>query len=289
METAKEIPAFAPVDTPFIHKRFEKLAEANPNNIALVAEDAILTNNELNIKANRIANALIKKGVKPKSNILAMLPRDSNLIATIIGILKAGCTFIPIDLEYPQERIDYIYKNSQADYIITSSKKSVNELDIYELLENKNTFNPNVDIAPDDLAYMIYTSGSTGNPKGVMISHKNACNQTEANPKCEYNSILSIATIAFDTSLEDILTAITNGIKIIFANDSEIKNIVDLIRLIKENEPEVMEFTPSRLLSYLEVEEFCDAIRCAKCIVMGGEQFSAKAFSEVKKYCDARI
>ena len=289
LETTKEIPTFSPVETPFIHKRFEKQVEANPKSIALVATDATLTNEELNIKANRIANALINKGVKAKSNVLAMLPRDSNLIAAIIGILKAGCTFIPIDLEYPKERIEYIYENSQADYIITADGKAENSLDIYELLEEKNTSNPNVDISPDDLAYMIYTSGSTGNPKGVMIGHKNACNQAESNPKCEYNNLLSIATIAFDTSLEDILTGITNGIKIIFANDSEIKNIVDLINLIKENKPEVMEFTPSRLVSYLEVEEFCEVIDCAKCIVMGGEQFSAKAFNGVKKYCDAKV
>ncbi|WP_458402649.1 amino acid adenylation domain-containing protein [Methanobrevibacter sp.] len=289
LDNTKEIPTFSPVETPFIHKRFEKQAESKPDSIALVATDATLTNEELNFKSNRIANALIKKGVKAKSNVLAMLPRDSNLIATIIGILKAGCTFIPIDLEYPKERIDYIYENSQADYIITADGKADNALDIYELLEEKNTSNPDVEITPDDLAYMIYTSGSTGNPKGVMIGHKNACNQAESNPKCEYSNLLSIATIAFDTSLEDILTGITNGIKIIFANDSEIKNIVDLINLIREHKPEVMEFTPSRLISYLEVEEFCEVIDCAKCIVMGGEQFSAKAFNGVKKYCDAAV
>ena len=289
LETTKEIPTFSNVETPFIHKRFEKQVEANPEGIALVATDATLTNEQLNMKANRIANALISKGVKEKSNVLAMLPRDSNLIATIIGIMKAGCTFIPIDLEYPKERIEYIYENSQADYIITSDGKEDNALDIYELLEEKNTSNPDVDITPDDLAYMIYTSGSTGNPKGVMIGHKNACNEAESNPKCEYDNLLSIATIAFDTSLEDILTGITNGIKIIFANDSEIKNIVDLIKLIDEHKPEVMEFTPSRLISYLEVDEFCEVIECAKCIVMGGEQFSAKAFNGVKQYTDAKV
>ena len=85
------------------------------------------------------------------------------------------------------------------------------------------------------------------------------------------------------------LTGITNGIKIIFANDNEIKNVVDLTKLIKENQPEVMEFTPSRLLSYLEIEEFCNAIGCGKCIVMGGEQFSAKAFNGVKQYTNAKV
>ncbi|WP_405289906.1 AMP-binding protein, partial [Methanobrevibacter sp.] len=284
-----EIPEFEELDTPFLHKRFEKQVEEKGDEIALVATDETLTYDELNQKANRIAHELIKKGVKPKSNVLVMLPRNSDLIATIIGIFKAGCTFVPIDLEYPQERIDYIYENSQADYIINTSGESDNSIDIKELIKGENITNPDVNISPDDLAYMIYTSGSTGNPKGVMISHENACNEAAENPKCEYSSILSIATIAFDTSLEDILTGITNGIKIIFANDIEIKNIVDLIKLIKENQPEVLEFTPSRLLSYLEIEEFCEVIGCGKCIVMGGEQFSAKAFNGVKQYTNAKV
>ena len=283
------LPEFEEVVNPFLHKRFEAQVDEKPDEIALVATDETLTYDELNKKSNRIANALIEKGVKPRSNILIMLPRNSDLIASIVGVLKAGCAFIPLDLKFPKERIEYIYENSEADYIINIDGLEPNSLSIKELLKEDNTNNTNIDLEPDDLAYMIYTSGSTGNPKGVMISHENACNQTEANPKCNYNNLLSIATIAFDTSLEDILTGITNGIKIIFANDDEIKSIVELIRLIKNEKPEVMEFTPSRLLSYLEFDEFCEVIECAKCIVMGGEQFSAQAFNEVKKYCDAAI
>ena len=108
LESQKELPTFTPVETPIIHKRFEQQVEENPQNIALVAEDATLTADELNKKANRIANALIKKGVTPKNNVLVMLHRNSDLIASILGILKAGCAYIPIDLEYPQDRIDYI-------------------------------------------------------------------------------------------------------------------------------------------------------------------------------------
>ncbi|WP_296860642.1 non-ribosomal peptide synthetase [uncultured Methanobrevibacter sp.] len=283
------LPEFEELDNPFLHKRFEVQVAEKPDEIALVASDETLTYKELDEKANRIANALIGKGVKPRSNILIMLPRNSDLIASIIGVLKAGCAFIPLDLKFPKERIEYIYENSQADYIINMDGLVLNSLSIKELLEENNITAPNMDISPDDLAYMIYTSGSTGNPKGVMISHENVCNQVEANPKCQYNNLLSIATVAFDTALEDILTGITNGIKIIFADDDEIKSIVELVRLIKREQPEVMEFTPSRLRSYLEFEEFCDAIGCAKCIVMGGEQFSAKAFNGVKKYCDAAV
>ena len=172
---AKETIEFKEVEVPFIHKRFEIHAEKSPDKPALVSNGERLTYGELNEKANRIANALIKKGIKPNSNVLVMIHRNSNLIASILGVLKAGCAYIPIDLEYPQERIDYIYENSKADYIIADEDKE-NSLNVEELLKEENIENPDVEISPDSLAYMIYTSGSTGNPKGVMTSHKNITN-----------------------------------------------------------------------------------------------------------------
>ena len=109
--------------TPFIHKRFEKQVEKNPDHISLVSDGERLTYGELNKKANRIANALIKKGVKPKSNIVIMFHRNSNLIAAILAVLKAGCAYIPIDMAFPKERIIYMSQNSQADYILAENNE----------------------------------------------------------------------------------------------------------------------------------------------------------------------
>jgi non-ribosomal peptide synthetase component F len=157
--------------------------ESKPDEIALISNGKEYTYSELNELSNRVANGLIKRGVEPKHNILIMLPRTADLIASILGILKAGCGFIPIDLEYPKDRIEYIYENSEADYIISNETFDVS-LNIKELLEEDNVESPDVEMSKDDTAYMIYTSGSTGKPKGVMISHENACNETEGNPKC---------------------------------------------------------------------------------------------------------
>ena len=287
LETAKELPTFTPVETPFLHKRFEKQVESKPDKIALVSNGEDYTYKELNELSNRVANGLIKRGVEPRNNVLVMLPRNSDMIASILGVLKAGCAYIPIDLEYPQERIDYIYENSQADYIISNETKG-NSLDIKELLEEENIENPDVEITPDDLAYMIYTSGSTGNPKGVMISHENICNQVQ-NPKSQYESLLCLATVSFDVSVDDMLTSLSNGLKLIFASDTQIKSIPELIELIGKEKPEVSEITPSRLASYLEVPEFCEVISCLKCVFLGGEQFSATVYENFRKHSDAIV
>ena len=85
-----------------------------------------------------------------------------------------------------------------------------------------NTANPDVEVYQDDTAYMIYTSGSTGNPKGVMISHENICNQVQ-NPKSQYNSLLCLTTVSFDVSVDDILTSLSNGLKLILANEQQQK------------------------------------------------------------------
>ena len=280
---------FEDVEVPFLHKRFENWVLKKPDEIALVACDASLTYDELNRKANRIANALIKKGVNARSNILIMLKRDSNLIASILGVLKAGCAFIPLDLNYPTERINYIYENSRADYILDMYGDKPNSLSVNELLMEDDETNPDVHISPDDLAYMIYTSGSTGNPKGVMITHKNIANQADSNPQVFFKSILCISTISFDVSIEGISTFFSNGIKLILANDDEIINIVELIDLINRQKPEIIDLTPSRALSYLEIKEFRQAVKCLKGIFLAGEKLTSKVFDEFRKCSDARI
>ena len=295
LESPKDVPEFEPVEIPFIHKRFEKQAEENPDNIALISNGQTITYGELNQKANKIANALIERGVEPRNNILVMLPRNINLIAAIMGVLKAGCAFVPIDMEYPKERIRYIYENSQADYIIAIGS-TANSIDVAELLEHENTDTPNVDITPDDLAYMIYTSGSTGNPKGVMISHRNIANLfAESEDNIIYNAYanmhktLAITTVSFDTFLLD-FNALTFGLEVVLANDSEIKNIEELTSLIEDEKPDSLTFTtPSRLVQYLDYDKFTQSLSNFKYLAVGGEILPKELVSKIVANSDAEI
>ncbi|WP_407375056.1 amino acid adenylation domain-containing protein, partial [Methanobrevibacter sp.] len=295
LEKPKEIPEFEPMEIPFIHKRFEKQANEHPNNTAIISSGKSISYGELDQKANRVANALIKKGVEPGNKVLVILPRDINLIAAIMGILKAGCAYIPIDMEYPLDRIKYIYENSQADYMITDGSTG-NSLDISRLIEEEDMSTPDVDITPDDLAYMIYTSGSTGNPKGVMISHRNIANLfAESDDNIIYEAYtkmhktLAITTISFDTFLLD-FNALTFGLEMVLANDIEMKNIEDLTRLIHKEKPDALTFTtPSRLMQYLDYDKFTEELSTFKYLAVGGEILPKELVSKVVANSEAEI
>ena len=164
----------APVKTKLLHKMFEEQAAKTPDRIALSACDGKLTYKELDRLANITANSLIEKGLEKGGKVLILLKRTSKFFISLFGILKAGGAFIPSCPDYPKERIDSIIEDSDADFVITDGEllnKYDRTVDVSKLLSGNNEENPNVDVQPDDLAYLIYTSGSTGKPKGVMLRH----------------------------------------------------------------------------------------------------------------------
>ena len=162
-----------------INKIFEDAVNNNPDKTILYAEDAELTYSQLNSEANRIANSLIARGVGVEDKVMFMMRRDSNLIATVLGIIKAGAAFIPIDPKYPEWRINQILEDSDSRYVIVSDGieyNGQNRINVCELLNNDDDTNPCVDLTLDNLCFLIYTSGSTGKPKGVMITHRGISN-----------------------------------------------------------------------------------------------------------------
>ncbi|MBW9155185.1 non-ribosomal peptide synthetase [Clostridium tagluense] len=209
-----------------IQDLFEDQVEKTPNNIAVIFEDKKLTYREINEKANQLARKLRNKGVKANSTVGIMIERSPEMIIGIMGILKAGGAYIPIDPSYPKERIEYIFKNSESN-ILLSTENLLNNIDFnghmidlfsedsyednYTNLQKINSCN--------DMAYVIYTSGTTGNPKGVAIYHCNILNTICWRIKYyDFNKndvVLQIPSFSFDSSVEDILTALTSGAKLV--------------------------------------------------------------------------
>lgn len=163
-----------------VHRRIERQAEEHPNVCALIFNDTEITYQELNRRSNRLAHHLIALGVKAEVKVGITVERSIEMIVGLLGILKAGGVYVPLDPDYPRERLDYLVEDSGIRLLLTQSplrnripdseKLSVLELDGAGVKGVAET-NPEITLHPDNLAYVIYTSGSTGKPKGVGVSH----------------------------------------------------------------------------------------------------------------------
>ena len=286
------------IGTKLYHALFEEQAAAVPDKAALIACDGSFTYAQLNAECNKLASALTEKGVKKGDRVAFLLPRTSRQIIAIYGILKTGAAYIPCDPEYPDDRIKYILENSGARFILTDSPRGFdNEIDIEELLKNSNTEKPQVDISPDDTAYMIYTSGSTGRPKGVVIRHSGIANYLAPFPenthiyalKNDGNVYVSVTTVSFDMSLKETAASLCNGLTLVLADEDETKDPIKLCALFERTGGDVINATPSRIEQYMMLDSFKQALAKCKIIMCGGEKYSPKLLENLKKITKARI
>lgn len=276
------------------HGALEMQADISPDRLALVAKDRSLTFAEFEREANRTANALRKLGVGRGDKVVILLPRTSRLITSIYGAMKSGAAYIPCDPEYPVERIKLITEDSDAKVIITTADRIDSypgkAVDVEDLLKEEDTSRLNVEIGPDDPAYLIYTSGSTGRPKGVIIHHEAAANYLYGYREKIYRPMgenepkvnMLIVTISFDASHVDLGTSLVSGHTLVLADEEECKDVAMLADLMKRNGVEAFDATPSRLAAMLELPEFCDAISNCRLLNIGGEAIPASLIPKLK-------
>ena len=289
---------FKPVDPVMIHERILNMAKKYPDRRILVCSGESYTYEQLDRKANRIANALRKRGVKDGGSVVLLMPRTAELIISMVGVLKAGAAYIPMDIEYPKERVSYVVEDSGSDLIITDLPGYDNGVSVSDLLKETDEAVPEITVDPDRICYMLYTSGSTGRPKGVEITHKNLSNLFVNDPQNNYfhtredkpESVLETATVSFDISVLDIMGALTNGIRLIFANDEETKNMPALIELMQKEKPEAFgSITPSRMRQYLLMDEFTQELAKCKMCSVGGEPFIPDIYYKLRSISDIDI
>lgn len=208
-----------------IHQLFEEQAEKRPDAPALIIEEDKLTYKELNAQANQLAHHLISLGAGPDVLIGICVERSSDMIAGLLGILKAGSAYLPIDPEYPRERIRFMLGDAKPDFLLAQEKTedriSVSAARIISfdtdrsVIDSNPAENPANRAEPHHLAYVMYTSGSTGNPKGVMTEHRGLPNLVAAQRQLfklgTGSRILQLASLSFDASIFEIIMALCSG------------------------------------------------------------------------------
>ncbi|WP_406381966.1 amino acid adenylation domain-containing protein [Streptomyces sp. NBC_00117] len=222
---------------------FEAQAERTPDAPAVVFEDATLTYRELNERANQLAHLLLAQGAGPEQFIALALPRSHELITAIIAVIKTGAAYVPIDLEYPAERITYMLTDSQPTLTLTTTKAAqdlpadapyllLDHPDVQDQLAAHTVDNPTNEHRPTTLhahhpAYAIYTSGSTGQPKGVLITHASAVDlvtwAAAAFGDRALSRVLASTSLNFDVSVFEYMTPLTIGGRI-----EVVRNLLDV-------------------------------------------------------------
>ncbi|MGF9817158.1 amino acid adenylation domain-containing protein [Brevibacillus agri] len=221
-DTAVEIPSKT------LHGLFEETVAQTPFAVAIEDGEQQITYQALNERANKVASFLQDCGVGPRDLIGVIAKREITTFVYLLGILKSGAAYVPIDPDYPAERVDYIREHSQCKLVIAP--------DFYERngLERAAEKREAVAVQPEQLAYVIYTSGSTGNPKGVMIRHEAACNTIQdINQKFQVTArdrLLGVSSLCFDLSVYDIFGAFAAGATLVLVKDQ--KNMTELAETI---------------------------------------------------------
>lgn len=269
---------------------FEEQVRKAPNNAAVIFEGKKLTYGNLNEKANQLAEYLRKNyNIQPDNLAAIKLDRSENLIVAILGILKSGGAYVPIDTNYPQQRIEYIEQDSKAKVVI--DKGLLEEFEKQSLSYGIENLKPI--ITPDNLAYVIYTSGTTGKPKGVMVEHKNVVSiYSDWKKQYELNTfkinLLQLASVSFDVFVGDICRSLLNGGTMIIPSNDVKLNPEALYALMEEHHISIFEGTPGLLLPLLDyIKENNKDYSFLKRIIFGSDSFNNSTFNAIKDHFES--
>lgn len=278
---------------------FEEQVLTNPSAIAIEKGSQKITYEELNKEANRLAHFLIGEGVLPGDNVGLLASRDFEMIIGMLAIMKAGGAYVPIDPEYPVDRQEYIFNQSQLKMVVSDNdyplKTIIGDDSFFKINANsigdQNDGNPAKNISSTQLAYTIYTSGSTGRPKGVMIEHHSVVNlilwvnrQFNIGTK---DRLLFITSMCFDLSVYDIFGMLAAGGMIIIAENKEIQDVRLLQNMLIEHNVSFWDSVPTTLdylVQNLEQERPGYVYNGLKTIFLSGDWIPVDLPARTKKF-----
>ncbi|MCL6588806.1 MAG: amino acid adenylation domain-containing protein [Firmicutes bacterium] len=275
-----------------IYELFEWQAEQTPDQIVLVFQDQSVTYRELNAKANQLARRLRNKGIKPDSIVGIIMDRSLELAVAVLGVLKAGAAYLPIDPAYPVERINYLLMDCSprlllTDSVSTNKFKFTGETVRFNFTElSGETANLAKVNKPEDLAYVIYTSGTTGRPKGVLIEHQSIANTILWRAK-EYaltrdDLVLQLFSFSFDGFLTSFFTPIVSGAGVLLLDGQAAKDPFAIKEQLRSHKITHFICVPALYRAILEIaapEDF----KYLRMITLAGEKVEADLVLQSKR------
>ena len=268
---------------------FETYVRDTPDAIAIEWLEEKISYKQLNNMANQLAAKLQDRNVKYQDKVAILLDRGYMQIVSMLGIMKLGAVYVPIDPQYPQERIDYILEDCASKVIVTDfsmEEKVCVAIEKFLIDKDENILNSEVDTGiefnytsenfnSDDLIYVIYTSGSTGKPKGTLIKHKNVVRvvkNTNYIEISEHDRIMQISNYVFDCSVFDIYAALLNGANLVIIPRETSLDIPLLADFIDKKKISV--FCISTALFHMLVDWKVEFLKDVRKIIVAGEQIS---------------
>ena len=277
-----------------VSQLFEEQVEKTPNKTAVVFEDGKLTYRELNNKANQLANYMkVNYGIKHNDNVAIFVKKSFESIISILATIKLGATFVPIDIDYPQDRIDYILQDSKAKLILTMRKyeeklktdipKEIIDIESSAIYSKTNKSNPANSLKPEDNIYIMYTSGTTGRPKGVIIKHRNVVRLVRNTNYIDFSKcsrILQTGSIVFDACTFEIWGALLNGLSLYIIKKDELLDTKILEKYLADNKIDTLWLT-APLFNQLS-EENPNIFNEVKFLLTGGDVLSPRHINMVR-------
>lgn len=280
-----------------LHELISQKAREYPQKNALRFRNNNISYEDLNERANQMANLLIKRGIQKGDRIALALDRSEELIIALIAILKSGAAYVPLDPAYPKKQIEYMLKDSSAKILLTSKAcqnkfSSESEEIILEDIQNElkgcSAEDPDVAVNGSDLAYVIYTSGSSGKPKGTQIEHHSLvnflCSMQKVPGISPEDRLLAVTTISFDIAGLELYLPLISGAELLIADSESVKDGRLLLDLIRNEKISIMQATPSSWRMILDAG-WNEAINIK--VLCGGEALSRDLAGSLKERCSS--
>ncbi|END0095977.1 non-ribosomal peptide synthase/polyketide synthase [Pseudomonas aeruginosa] len=276
-----------------VHRLFEEQVERTPTAPALAFGEERLDYAELNRRANRLAHALIERGVGADRLVGVAMERSIEMVVALMAILKAGGAYVPVDPEYPEERQAYMLEDSGVQLLLSQSHlklslaQGVQRIDLDQAdawLENHAENNPGIELNGENLAYVIYTSGSTGKPKGAGNRHSalsnRLCWMQQAYGLGVGDTVLQKTPFSFDVSVWEFFWPLMSGARLVVATPGDHRDPAKLVALINREGVDTLHFVPSMLQAFLQDEDVASCTSLKR-IVCSGEALPADAQQQV--------